>query len=181
MTSPLTKPDNLISRLGNIMQLAWVPRDFDAALRYWTDTMGVGPFFELQHIQVEACKYRGQPVNLDFSVAIAYWGDMQIELIRQHNDAPSIYQSWMAQGREGLHHVCLVVESMQQARATCAAAGAEVVQEVWLPGGGEAIYAEIEGQLIEMIDFPAENLAFFDDMKAAAANWDGRDPVRQPG
>ncbi|MEH6386802.1 MAG: VOC family protein [Pseudomonas profundi] len=181
MTTVPNKQKNLISQLGTIMQLAWVPKNYDATLHYWTETMGVGPFFDMQHIQVDACKYRGQPVELDFSVAIAYWGDMQIELIRQHNDAPSIYQRWLEQGHEGMHHVCLVVDNMDQARATCAANGAEVMQEVWLPGGGEAIYVDAGGLLVEMIDFPTEHMAVFDDMKAAAASWDGNDPVRLLG
>lgn len=178
MTPIPTQHRSLIARLGRIMQLAWVPKDYDATLQYWTDIMGVGPFFDMPHIQVEACHYLGQPVDLDFSVAIAYWGDMQIELIRQHNDAPSIYQRWLEQGREGLHHVCLVVDSMAEARALCAEAGAQVLQEVWLPGGGEAIYVDLGGLMVEMIDFPAEHLAVFADMRAAAENWDGRDPVR---
>lgn len=169
-----------IHSLGQIMQLAWVPRDFDTALRYWTETMGVGPFFELQHIQTERTQYRGEPVELDFSVAIAYWGDMQIELIRQHNDAPSIYKTWLDAGREGLHHVCLKVD-MQQAREVCREAGAEVMQEVWLPGGGEAIYVEAGGGLIEMIDFHEEHYAFFETMRQEAATWDGSDPLRVIG
>lgn len=172
---------SLISRLGTIMQMAWVPVDYDATLRYWTETMGVGPFFEMNHIQVEACHYRGQPADVDFSVAISYWGDMQIELVRQHNDTPSIYQTWLQQGREGLHHVCIVVQSMAQARALCAEAGAEVMQEIWLPGGGEAIYVDLGGLMVEMIDFPAQNLAVFADMKSAADSWDGSDPVRVLG
>ncbi|WP_455231123.1 VOC family protein [Geopseudomonas aromaticivorans] len=167
-----------LSGLGTIMQLAWVPKDFDAAVRYWTETMGVGPFFHLKHIQTEATHYRGQPVDLDFSVAIAYWGDMQIELIQQHNDAPSIYKTWLDAGREGMHHVCLMVDSMAQARATCREAGAEVMQEVWLPGGGEAIYVDAGGGLIELIDIPKESYAFFDIMKSAAAQWDGTNPLR---
>lgn len=169
-----------LSGLGQIMQLAWVPRDFDAAVRYWTETMSVGPFFELQHIQTESTCYRGEPVDLDFSVAIAYWGDMQIELIRQHNNAPSIYKTWLDDGREGLHHVCLKV-NMAKARALCREVGAEVMQEVWLPGGGEAIYVEAGGGLIEMIDFPEEHYAFFDVMKQEAARWDGSDPIRAVG
>lgn len=181
MTPIAEKHSNLISRLGRVMQMAWVPTDYDATLRHWTETMGVGPFFDMQHIQVEACKYRGQPVDLDFSVAIAYWGDMQIELIRQHNNAPSIYRSWLEQGREGLHHICLVVENMTEARARCAEAGAEVLQEVWLPGGGEAIYVDLGGLMVEMINFPEAHMAVFADMQAAAANWDGSDPVRVLG
>ena len=37
-----------IARLGPIMQLAFVPADFGAALDYWTKVMGVGPFFHMQ-------------------------------------------------------------------------------------------------------------------------------------
>lgn len=171
----------LISCLGTIMQLAYVPGDLDGALRYWTETMGVGPFFKLPNIQVESAKYRGEPANIDFTVYIAYWGDLQIELIEQHNDTPSIYSSWRREGREGLHHVCIQVEDMAKARAVCAEAGATVMQEIALPGGGEAIYVDAgggPGSLIEMICFPPENYAFFDVMRDAARDWDGSEPIR---
>src|SRR5690606_23902147 len=48
--SAMNAPHSLISRLGNVMQLAFVPRDFDAAVRFWTETMGVGPFFLNDHV-----------------------------------------------------------------------------------------------------------------------------------
>jgi len=174
----------LISRLGKVMQLAFVPADVPGALRYWTDTMGVGPFFKLSNIVVDAAKYRGEPANIDFSVYIAYWGDMQIEIIEQHNDAPSIYSSWRRDGQESLHHVCIVVDDMAHARAVCAEAGARVMQEVWLPGGGEAIYVDAgggPGSLIEMICFSPESYSFFDMMREAAREWDGSEPIRVVG
>ena len=34
-------------------------------------------------------------------------------MIRQHNDAPSIYKAWRDEGREGLHHVCILVDDLQ--------------------------------------------------------------------
>jgi len=35
-----------MSRLfGEMRQVAFVVRDLDQALRYWTETLGVGPFF----------------------------------------------------------------------------------------------------------------------------------------
>lgn len=180
----MSAANNLISRLGTVMQLAYVPKDMDAALRYWTDTLGVGPFFKIPNIAVTAAKYRGEPANIEFSVYIAYWGDIQIELIEQYNDAPSIYSTWRQEGHESLHHVCIVVEDMAHARAVCAAAGATVMQEIWLPNGGEAIYVDAgggPGSLIEMICFPPENYAFFDMMRDAARNWDGSEPVRVVG
>ena len=174
----------LISRLGPVMQLAFVPKDFDAALRHWTETMGVGPFFSLEHIALLNCRYEGQPAEIDFSIAIAYWGDIQIELIRQHNDAPSIYKRWRDEGREGLHHVCIVVDDMAHARAVCAAVGARVVQEGEVAGGGEVIYVDAgggPGGLIELIALPRSTLDGFAAMRELCRQWDGNEPLRKLG
>jgi methylmalonyl-CoA/ethylmalonyl-CoA epimerase len=174
----------LISRLGTVMQLAFVPQDFDAALRHWTLTMGVGPFFSMEHISLPNCRYEGQPTDIDFSIAIAYWGDMQIELVRQHNDAPSIYKRWRDEGRQGLHHVCIVVDDMAEARRVCLAADARVAQEADVAGGGEVIYVDAgggPGGLIELIQLPRATLEAFASMREVCSHWDGRDPLRKLG
>lgn len=176
--------NSLIAQIGTVMQLAFVPRDFNAALKYWTKTVGVGPFFRMEHVGLEATKYRGAPIDLDMSVAIAYWGDIQIELVEQHNDVPTIYKSWLDQGREGLHHVCIQVESMELAREVCKASGAEVMQEIWVAGGGEAVYVDAgggPGGLVEMICMPQSAYDAFAFMRDQARNWDGCDPVRTLG
>ena len=77
-----------IAKLGDVMQLAFVPRDFDAAVRHWTGTMGVGPFFLFEDIRLEGMRYRGDPSEAAFDLALAYWGEMQIELIRPRDDPP---------------------------------------------------------------------------------------------
>lgn len=169
--------------LGPIMQIAYVPHDFDAALRYWTESVGAGPFFMLDHVKLDDVKYCGKPSAPDFSMALGYWGDMQIELIRQHNDAPSIYKSWRDAGREGVHHVCIVVDDMEAARAASKRAHAEIVQEGRVPGG-EVIYVDPgkhAGMLVELVKLPPEALAGFAYMREQARNWDGRDPVRRLG
>jgi methylmalonyl-CoA/ethylmalonyl-CoA epimerase len=173
-----------IARLGTVMQMAYVPPDFDAALRHWTETMGVGPFFSLEHISLPNCRYEGQPSDIDFSIAIAYWGDMQVELVRQHNDAPSIYKRWRDEGRDGLHHVCIVVDDMAHARKVCAAAGARVAQEGEVAGGGEVIYVDAgggPGSLVELICLPQSTLDGFAAMREACHAWDGSDPLRPLG
>jgi hypothetical protein len=173
-----------LASFGPSIQNAFVPKDFDRALTYWTKTMGVGPFFLMPHVKLENPKYRGQPTAADFDVAIAYWGDTQIELIRQHNDAPSIYKSWRDEGREGLHHTLQLVDDMAAARAAVAAAGGEILQEGGLAGGGEVIYADLgggPGTMIELLKPGPGGQGFFDMMKAAAKGWDGADPVRRLG
>jgi len=178
----MTKPS--IASLGEVMQLAYVPADFDAALNFWIKTMGAGPFFALDHVQFETIKYRGAASPIDFSMVIGYWGDMQIELIRQHNDAPSIYKSWRDDGREGLHHVCILVDDMVHARKVCADAGATVAQEGTLPGGGEVIYVDTgggPGTMVEILKGAPGLGDLFKMIRDAARGWDGSDPVRALG
>jgi len=171
--------------LGPITQLAFVPADFDSALRFWVETMGAGPFFLLEHVKMEGLRYRGQPApDVDFSAAMGHWGDLQIELIRQYNDAPSIYSDWRHQGREGLHHVCVLTADMAAARGLCAAAGAEVLQEGTLRGGAaEIIYVDTlggPGTMVEIMKPDPAALAFFARIRAAAKDWNGDDPLRRP-
>ncbi len=172
-----------IADLGEVMQLAFVPADFDAALKHWIEVMGAGPFFALDHVKLDDLRYRGAPTAVDFSMVIGHWGDLQIELIRQHNRAPSIYQDWRDAGREGLHHVCILVDDMARARETCAAAGAVVAQEGSLQGGGEVIYVEPGGDAptVEILKSGPGGPAFFKMMREAARGWDGADPVRPLG
>ena len=73
-------------KFGPMMQMAFVVDDFDAPIEFWTKKMNIGPFFKLEHLNVKDVYYMNKPTNLDFSVAIAYTGSMQIELVNQHCD-----------------------------------------------------------------------------------------------
>ena len=119
-----------ITELGPVGQLAYLPQDFDAAVKYWTQTMGVGPFYLMENVALGDCKYKGVPTGAVFSIAIAYWGDVQIELIRAENAEPSIYTGEYAV-TDRLHHICIFVDSIEEARAACAEAGLAVRH--WLP------------------------------------------------
>jgi catechol 2,3-dioxygenase-like lactoylglutathione lyase family enzyme len=172
-----------IAQLGDIMQLAYVPADPDAALAHWLK-IGAGPFFALDHVQLDDVRYRGRPAEIDFSMVIGYWGDLQVEIIRQHNDTPSIYKAWRDQGREGLHHVCILVDDMAAARDACAAAGAEVEQEGRVPGGGEVIYVDTKGgpgTMVEILKPSPGGREFFAMMREAHRGWDGSEPLRRLG
>ena len=172
-----------IAQLGEVMQLAYVPADFDAALDHWLK-VGAGPFFAMDHVRLDDVRYRGAPADIDFSMVIGYWGDLQVELIRQHNATPSIYKAWRDEGREGLHHVCILVDDMAKARAACGAAGAGVEQEGKVPGGGEVIYVDTgggPGTMVEILKPSPGAREFFAMMREAHRGWDGADPVRRLG
>jgi hypothetical protein len=126
-------------------------------------------------------RYRGEPSDVSFSIAMAYWGDLQIELTVQHNDAPSIYRDWLDRGLEGLHHVCIVVDDIHAARALCVERGHSIEQELYYHGGG-AIYVDTGGgpgtliEMVQLIDAQRERFAAY---RAAAQDWDGTAPLRE--
>lgn len=173
----------LVTGIGPIMQLAFVPDDFDAALKHWTKTMGVGPFFMIEHAGLENCLFDGQPSKADFGLAIGYWGDMQIELIKQHNDAPSIYNTQPWKGAGGMHHVCLLTDDIEDARRRTLAGGGKMVVTADVTGGGKVFYASTGGAegLVEVLQPGPGSREFFAMMRDAAKGWDGSDPLRRLG
>lgn len=171
-----------IASIGPVMQIAFVPPDFDAALRHWTKVMGVGPFFLLENVALEDMRYRGEPSDCVFTLALAYWGDVQVELIRPENDAPSIYRDLPNHG--AMHHVCILTDDIAAAKATVLAAGAELLVEAKVGDDGGVIYVDTKGYpggLVEVLQPATGGREFFAMMRAAAHDWDGSEPVRKIG
>ena len=106
-----------LSALGDVMQLAFVPGNFDATLKFWSETMGVGPFYVLCRNKTEWARYRGVETLPELSVAFGHWNDMQIEIIQQHNDVPSPYRDWRLSG--GRSTSCLHNFGRHRCRAPC--------------------------------------------------------------
>jgi len=174
----------LLSKIGPVMQMAYVPRDFDAALTFWTEVIGAGPFFVIPSASLIDAQYRGQPTDADFSLALGYWGDMQIELIKPLDEHRSIFNEWRDVGKEGLHHLCILTEDMARARKICGQVGAKVLQEATVPGGTQVIYVETgggDGTIVEILEINPSSPDVFAVFKAASVNWDGIDPIRTLG
>lgn len=178
-----------IAALGDVMQLAFVPEDFDAAVQYWTQTMGVGPFFLIEGIHLDGMKYRGEPTKAVFDLALAYWGDLQIELIRPRDEHPSIYRGEYGSTGNGLHHVCILVDDIEEAYRVCAEAGAEVVIEGTF-GTSRVIYVDPgakngggggPGGLVEILQQDKNGPDLFGMIKQAGIGWDGAEPLRKLG
>lgn len=171
-----------IAALGPIVQLAFVPSDWDGALQYWTRTMGVGPFFLIENIALEDMRYRGQPSDARFTIAIAYWGDIQIELVRADNDAPAHCNGEYGV-KDQLHHVLIVADDWAKVEQAIAEAGAEVIVSGRF-GTGHVAYVDPgsgPGGLIEILVQGEGGPELFAMMKAASVDWDGSDPVRKLG
>ncbi len=166
-----------------VMQNAFVVPDLERALDHWTRVMGVGPFFLFEHIEFAEIWHRGRSAaDIDLTVAIGYWGDLQIELIRQNNAVPSIYTEFPAAG--GLQHMGVITESVERDLARLSPLGIEPVQHGTTRAGMRFAYVSTDhhpGGMIELIESNPRMLRFFEQMRATALQWDGKDPVRRVG
>ena len=168
---------------GAIRQNGYVVRDVRAAMDHWINEMGVGPWFYFDPVKIDYFRYRGAPVNLEMSVALANSGDLQIELIQQRNDAPSMYKEFLGSGREGLQHVAYWTTDYQALYDRALSLGYTVGHEGQIGGAqGRFAYFDTEahpGTVIEISDISGPKGTFFELVRQAAIGWDGSDPIRQ--
>lgn len=170
--------------LGPVMQNAFVVPDLESAIEHWTQVMGVGPFFLFERIAFTEYFFRGRAVRpMDLTIAIAYWGELQIELIRQLDDSPSIYTEFQGAHGSGMHHMGVMIQALDADLAQLARRGVQPVQRGSLPGMRFAYIATDHhaGGIIELIEATRGARALFERMREAAQYWDGRDPVRRVG
>ncbi|HQS69973.1 MAG TPA: VOC family protein, partial [Novosphingobium sp.] len=96
---------------------------------------------------------------------------------------PSIYTGEYAV-TDGLHHICIFVESIAEARAACAEAGAQILVEGKVGADGEVIYVDPgngPGHVIELLQNMTGADAIFQMIKDAGKDWDGSEPLRKLG
>ena len=168
---------------GPIRQNGYVVRDIEAALHHWTTVLGVGPFFYFERAPITEVSYHGPASAIAVSIALGNSGDLQIELIQQRNDAPSMYRDFLAAGREGLQHVAYWTNDFEADLQRCLDAGFAVGQQGVAGGAnGRFVYFDTEahpGTVVELSDSSGAKGAFFKHIAEIARTWDGREPVRR--
>lgn len=164
---------------GKIRQIGYVVDDFDQALANWLQ-LGVGPWYVIQGRRQQA-SYRGEPCEVTLSIAFANSGDLQIELIHQEDDTPSIYTEFLSSGREGFHQLAWWTDDFDAALTSAGAAGWPVV---WSGGENEDTrFAYLEtaagpATVIELMELTDATSGMAKLVRDAADGWDGSDPVR---
>lgn len=168
---------------GNVRQNGYVVRDIDAALKHWTEVLGVGPFYYIDSVPVDHFTYRGVPSDVELSIALGNSGDLQIELIQQRNDAPSMYKEFLDAGHEGLQHMAYWTQTYQEDYDRLTGQGYKVGQEGQIGGEqGRFVYFDTEahgGTVIELSDISGAKGSFFEHIRKAADGWDGGKPIRR--
>lgn len=168
----------------HFMQVAIMVQDIERACMEWVRTTGIGPFLHVPHVVLEEYDYRGTPASgLDFSVAIAQSGGVQIELVQQHCDSPSAYRDTIAKGQGGFHHLAVYTDDYETAYARYVDQGFVAAVDGTF-GGFRFSYVDTTasiGCMVELIEKNPLQSDFFARIAQAAQNWDGvTDPIR-PG
>ena len=175
-----------MSRLfGPLRQNGYVVRDIRDAMRRWSEVAGVGPWFFAERAPIRDFRYRGAPSPVELSIALANSGDLQIELIEQRNDAPSLYRDFLKEGREGLQHIAFWTADFAADRARALDRGLRIGHEGRTGEWGPFVYfdsyfdsAARAGSVIELSDVGGAKAALFARIAEAARGWDGKAPVR---
>lgn len=176
-------PQALFPMLGKLAQWGYVVRDIEVAMRCWTEVLHIGPFVYIEDVGDVICRYHGQSTDVKISVAFAYHGDTQIELIQQRNAAPSPYIDFLNAGREGLQHLGFWTDDYDTTRARLEAKGFTPDYTVQLPGSPrETVYfnvPEMFGSMIEVSQNSVPKRQLFEAIAALGHGWAGERPVRR--
>jgi catechol 2,3-dioxygenase-like lactoylglutathione lyase family enzyme len=170
--------------IGPIRQIGYVVHDLDAWLRYFTGTVGVGPFIVAREIRIGNFHYMGAPAASPcVSLAFGQSGPLQIEVIAQHDDLPSGYRDFLDSGHEGAQHLAAWFadnDSYDRAHKRLRDQGLFVRHESTAEprfayfSRGDGVYPELE--IAEALLPWRPRIA--DYLAQQSEGWDGRNPVR---
>lgn len=166
---------------GPVRQLGYVVHDIEKAMKHWTANLGIGPFVYFPRVGMSDFKYRGQPYDIELSIALANDGDIQVELIQQRNNAPSVYLDDLKRYGEVLHHTSAWTTNFDAELSRILDAGHKPIQEARI-GDNRLAYFECgpgyPSTTMEIYDTSGRAGVFNERIRQAALNWDGSDPIR---
>ena len=168
---------------AKIIQNAYVVNDLQEAMTNWKNLYGIGPFILSEHVQVDNLTYRGSPAELDFSAAFVQSGELNIELIEQHDDNMSAFRDMYKRGEQGLHHIAIIANQFNEDVARFESAGYPVATQ--FTTGQDSGIAFIDtrpllGHMIELYQNASAIMGLYSMVRDAAAKWDGNTLISSP-
>lgn len=167
-------------KIGAVYQICFVVPDLQAAIAEWAEKRGAGPFFLFEHFSFIDPDYRGDAIAPDVSLALGYSGDLNIELIQQHDQTPSVYREKIDQTGYGLHHFARLTSDIDHSIAESEVQGAPCVFTAKFEPNTRLAYCDARATLgcfTEFIEFNEAVEGLLTHMHEAAQNWDGKDAV----
>ncbi len=94
-----------------VNQLGFVYKDIEKQAKIFETLFSVPKFAILQET-TDIVKYRGKDEEVNTKIAFSRQFNIQIQLI-QHITGDCIYKEFLDQGREGFHHISLIIENIE--------------------------------------------------------------------
>ena len=166
--------------LGPPVQIAYAVSDIFRGVDKWIKDFGAGPFFIAEHIPIKNVIFRGQPSELDITVAYGQWGEIMIELVQDNGEGPSIIRDLYPPQKSGLHHLAYFVDDMDLVSAKLVEEGYVLAMSGQAGENRFQFFDAISemGHFIEVYE-PIESLkSLYERVRVASINWDGSDPLR---
>ncbi|ABE36218.1 glyoxalase/Bleomycin resistance /Dioxygenase superfamily protein [Paraburkholderia xenovorans LB400] len=167
--------------VNGITQVGYVVENIDEAMRSFTTQLGVGPWFLSGPFETTGAEYRRKPTNIRLKLAVAFSGHMQVEVIQQLDDQPSVYRELIERSGYGFHHFALATKDIDAEIARLQEGGAAIAFKARSPRGPRVTYMDgVNGLpgMIELIEMTPRQEELYVLMYAAALAWDGSDLVR---
>lgn len=169
--------------INGIIQTAYTTPNIEDSMADWTSRLNIGPWFLFEHFQFQWIKYRGQPCELDVTVALATSGGMMFELIQQNDAKPSVYREVQQARGHGFHHWAVAArpEEYDSVVADYVKGGSALALEAAVAIGARAAYVDTLqtlGGMIEVIEVTPAVEGLFTMIQQASVGWDGTAPVR---
>jgi methylmalonyl-CoA/ethylmalonyl-CoA epimerase len=143
----------------DVLHVAVVVADLDAAMKRYNDDYGIGPWsiYEFGPDTVENLTRNDEPASFAMRVALAPLGSSFLELI-QPLDGGSDYADFLSARGEGVHHVAFKPADFEQGVADLRAKGHRMIQGGVYKGGRFAYFGtERElGFVTELLDLPPD-------------------------
>ncbi|MDA8044166.1 MAG: VOC family protein [Actinomycetota bacterium] len=159
-------------------QLGFVVQDLLTAAQRWARVFGVGPFHAMPTFEWHMV-VRGEPATVTAQVAVAQAGPVQVELIHQQCDRPSIFRDWSRDGACAIHQIATVTSDFDAKMARYRELGYTVAAE---SVGGRFRVAYVDtvsdfGFYTEVVESSPGFLPNLGTIAQACAAWDGSDPL----
>ena len=121
-----------------MFQLGFVVDDLFEAATHWVRVFGVGPFHIMPRVR-SSCRYRGRDASVDIHIGVAQAGPVQIELIRDYTDGPSVFRdlhNLYDFTKSGFHQISTLTRDYDGKKAHYLGTGYELACEFTSPAKG---------------------------------------------
>ena len=140
-------------RDNSIIQIAYTVADIHEGMRHYGDLLRIGPWFLVGPFVPPKGVYRGATTKMQVSLALAFTGELMIELIEQHDEEPSVFRETLkARGAHGFHHWAIGARDFENTATQYRSRGYQEAFSDLAPMGFRVVYFDTSRDLPGMLE-----------------------------